>query len=319
MPVCITGMHRSGTSLLAQLLRSTGLDLGPTEQLLPPSDRNADGYWEHPRFVAINDSILETLGGRWDLPPQPPPGWESGNEFAPLRAEAQALTSTIGLRSPWGWKDPRSSLTLPFWRSIFPGMTTIVCVRNPLEVAQSLVDRDQFSYLVAMRLWLVYSERILGTTTPQTRIVTHYDALLRSPIAELRRIVAWLGIAVDESAIQASAGIVKQGLRHNQTHTADLETIQAPASIRERYADFCAEAGFHDEAMQPGDRNRSVYLSAVRVALELDARVEEHDQRNRALAAHVEHLQNRLAQRRHRYADALARWLQRLRARRASE
>ena len=43
-PIVITGMHRSGTSLLASLLRSSGLHLG--DRLLPPSRANQPGYFE---------------------------------------------------------------------------------------------------------------------------------------------------------------------------------------------------------------------------------------------------------------------------------
>ena len=36
MPLCVTGMHRSGTSMVARLLNVCGLDLGPEADLLPP-------------------------------------------------------------------------------------------------------------------------------------------------------------------------------------------------------------------------------------------------------------------------------------------
>ena len=63
MPVAIAGMHRSGTSMVARLLQQCGLDLGPTDQLLPPRPDNPEGFWEHAAFVALNDDILTAAGG----------------------------------------------------------------------------------------------------------------------------------------------------------------------------------------------------------------------------------------------------------------
>ena len=44
-----------------------------------------------------------------------------------------------------GLEGPRTSLTLPFWRSALGPLRTIVVVRNPLEVVTSLHRRNGFS------------------------------------------------------------------------------------------------------------------------------------------------------------------------------
>ena len=56
---------------------------------------------------------------------------------------AEILDETFGPRARVGraviaWKDPRLSLLLPFWRTVTPIATTIVVVRDPVEVAASL-------------------------------------------------------------------------------------------------------------------------------------------------------------------------------------
>ncbi len=71
MPICITGMHRSGTSLLGKMLCQCGLFLGRNEDLIPASPDNPDGHWEHRRFVELNDEVLNAWGGGWDCPPPP--------------------------------------------------------------------------------------------------------------------------------------------------------------------------------------------------------------------------------------------------------
>src|SRR5580765_3890389 len=67
--ICIAGAHRSGTSMLARLMYSCGLDLGPQQDLMPAARDNPEGFWENLHFVRLNDEILNTSGGAWDLPP----------------------------------------------------------------------------------------------------------------------------------------------------------------------------------------------------------------------------------------------------------
>ena len=45
--VCVAGAHRSGTSMLARLLHSCGLYLGPDTDLMPGRADNPDGFWEN--------------------------------------------------------------------------------------------------------------------------------------------------------------------------------------------------------------------------------------------------------------------------------
>ncbi len=43
---------------------------GKKNELMPPQADNPDGFWEHLGFVALNDELLNALGGAWDLPPK---------------------------------------------------------------------------------------------------------------------------------------------------------------------------------------------------------------------------------------------------------
>src|SRR5687768_9094893 len=139
--VCITGMHRSGTPMIAHALSRAGLFLGDPQDLHGPSDDNPDGYWEHKRIVAINDDLLELFGGGWDLPPQLAPGWLLEPRVHDMASRALTIFDQLRTHEHWGWKDPRCALTLPFWLSQCPDLFVVACVRNPLEVANSLRRR----------------------------------------------------------------------------------------------------------------------------------------------------------------------------------
>ena len=56
--------------MVTRLLHGCGLYLGPKDALMPPQADNPDGFWEHLSFVALNDELLNALGGAWDLPPK---------------------------------------------------------------------------------------------------------------------------------------------------------------------------------------------------------------------------------------------------------
>ena len=135
--------------MIARVLNLCGLHLGRADDLIPPGPDNPDGFWEHRHFVAINDALLAAFGGTWDAPPSLPPGWHEDPKLTPAYRRAAELIREFRGSSGWGWKDPRNSLTLPFWRHLLPDMRVVVCLRNPLEVAASLRDGKVESLLTS--------------------------------------------------------------------------------------------------------------------------------------------------------------------------
>src|SRR4051812_19396084 len=89
--ICITGMHRSGTSLAARAMDLLGVSLGEQDQLLAPGGDNPAGYWENRFLQEFDDALLARLGGVWDQPPVLPHGWETDPDLDPFRAEAAEL------------------------------------------------------------------------------------------------------------------------------------------------------------------------------------------------------------------------------------
>ena len=75
--VCVTGMHRSGTSFVAGALRFLGVSLGDPARLLKPGPDNPLGYFEIASLMQLDDEVLAHLGGAWDQPPVLDPGWSA--------------------------------------------------------------------------------------------------------------------------------------------------------------------------------------------------------------------------------------------------
>ena len=179
--------------MLTRLLHACGLYLGPESALMPPQADNPEGFWEHLGFVAVNDELLNELGGAWDLPPKAQENF-SDPRLDPLRMKARLLIEGFDSASFWGWKDPRNSLTLPFWQDVLPGLKTLIIVRNPLEAAHSMRERNGTSYSFGLRLWEIYNRRVIEAANAQERLITHYDSFFDDPETELRRIADFIGL-----------------------------------------------------------------------------------------------------------------------------
>jgi hypothetical protein len=242
MVCCIAGMHRTGTSMVARLLNLCGLDLGPAADLVPPAPDNPEGFWENVHFALVNDLILRALGGSWDAPPGFPPAWERRAELDDLAAAATQLLEHFANREPWGWKDPRNSLTIPFWRRIIPDLQIVVCVRNPIEVARSLRERDGCSIAFGLELWRRYYQQLLANVPAERRVVTHYASYFDDPQGEIRRVLDRLALHPADSTIARAEATITRRLWHQ--HTADADLLQAGASpeILRLYRCLVAEA-----------------------------------------------------------------------------
>jgi hypothetical protein len=228
--------------MVARLLNLCGLDLGPEEEMLPPDSNNPAGYWENTAVVDLNDELLTALGGSWDVVPVTD-DWATAPDLAALFRRAQAFAARFHGRSSWGWKDPRSSLTLPFWKRLLPGLRIVVCVRHPLEVMASLRRRGDAVAETGLDLWLDQYRRLLETLGPDDWLVTHYDAYLHDARAELGRVASWLGLEADDATLGRAVETVSDELRHQRvTPPESLEASAAP-DVVDCYHALCAAAG----------------------------------------------------------------------------
>lgn len=237
--VCVAGMHRSGTSMVAQLLDRCGLYLGRRDQIIPPTTSNVDGHWEHQEIVSLNDAILAAMGGAWDLPPELAHGWEKSPLLDPLKARALTLIARFSEQQVRGWKDPRASLTLPFWLELLPKMKVVVCLRDPVEVALSLQRRSYSSLQFGCSLWRRYNEHLLEALHPERAAVVHYDAFFSSGGGELRRLLKFAGIEADDETIEKCVRSIRADLRHNRATSAAGQDASALAGTRELYRTLC--------------------------------------------------------------------------------
>ncbi|HEV7732020.1 MAG TPA: sulfotransferase [Candidatus Binatia bacterium] len=243
MAICITGMHRSGTSMVARLLNLCGLWLGEDGDILGPAADNPEGFWEHLGVLALDDDLLAALGGGWDVPPVTLPSeWTGRPDLAPLLARGAAIVEGFRGHGPWGWKDPRSALLLSFWQTLAPDLRVVVCVRSPLAVAGSLRTRATASTAFSLGLWRAHYERLLDAVPPEQVLLTHYDAYFHDPTTELRRVCAFAGLAPSDETLAAAVASIAPRLRHHEPGTVrTLDTL--PSELADLYQRLCAATG----------------------------------------------------------------------------
>lgn len=172
-PIILTGMHRSGTSVVAALLQRLGIDMG--QRLVEADFRNPLGYHEDVDFVDLQRRMLQR-----HLPTDdggvPDWGWTESESVTgaghaadrPLAAELLVSRARDG--RPWGWKDPRTTLLLDFWNDtaaevLGSAPRYVLVYRFPWEVADSvqrladaaLLRHPSYGY----RIWGYYNRRLL--------------------------------------------------------------------------------------------------------------------------------------------------------------
>jgi hypothetical protein len=211
-----------------RLLNLMGVELGPEADLVPPTDaENPRGYWEPRWIMDLNDEILATLGGDWWHPLPAAPGWERNPELAPLRERASAqLREKFAGATTWGWKDPRTTLTLPFWRDLVPNARYVICVRNPVDAISSLQRRPEPNQPIGAwgDLWLEYTTRALSETRGQSRLIIFYEDYLRDGSGQIARLASFLGLDPAATVTPESDPLreVDVNLRHHSTSALEL-------------------------------------------------------------------------------------------------
>jgi hypothetical protein len=227
-PVCVLGFGRSGTSLTMRLLHLLGVELGPEEDLLAPGEAdNPRGYWEPGWMVELNDEILDKLGTVWWRPLPADSGWERSSDFDELRERARSLLrEKFGGAALWGWKDPRTTLTLPFWKELVPDAKYVICLRNPADAISSIQRRPDPELSIGAwgDLWLEYTARALRETQGCPRTLVFYEDFIHDARGQLEAMASLLGLKPpgQNGVRQRLLDEVQQGLWHHATSSREL-------------------------------------------------------------------------------------------------
>jgi hypothetical protein len=234
LAVLVLGMHRSGTSLVTEVLGGLGLWLGNDEELIGATAFNPRGHFELTAGVEFNNQILQDAGGTWD---NPPPS-QSVDALASTRRPHVA--NWYAGRTAWAFKDPRLCLTLPVWMPVLAEFDVrIVHVRrDPLAVARSLLARNRAMDLPVSRfangemveadvfaLWAEYNRRAEAYENrfAVPVLAVSYDELVDAPSSQVGRIAAFVGRP--QANITPAVQCVRQELRRSSRWPGDAPIV----------------------------------------------------------------------------------------------
>jgi len=171
----VLGMHRSGTSALTGLLHALGVHVGG--ELIPPGKDNPRGFFEDRRVVAINEELFRRRGW-WH---EEVAVHEHTNWPAVPMVQQRMSDLLLSEFAPHDWcclKDPRLCRTLPAWRSTLQASGidwhVLHVVRDPFEVAASLMRRNRMPADKALCLWLLHTlEAVVNTVEFPSHTLSH--------------------------------------------------------------------------------------------------------------------------------------------------
>ena len=209
--ILVLGMHRSGTSCLAALLAAAGARV-PGDSL-----RNWDnpkGHHEATALVRLNDDVLAHSGGHWLEAPDEV-RWTDAQA-----AERDRLLALMPDGRPALLKDPRTLLTLPFWRASPVPHRLIGVVRHPLAVARSLLAWRQMPVDEGLALWLAHNRALTGAGCP----VLDFALPAGEFTAAVVTMGASLGLTPDPTALATAyvPDLVHHGAGDGPTDTPEL-------------------------------------------------------------------------------------------------
>ncbi len=232
-PILIIGCHRSGTSLLSNILHKMGVWMGGVQ------DSNFEPYY----FVVANERLLFHFGATWDNPLPFVERMQSPDDIALAAAMlhnfpyqhrdffndylGEERTSLLKLPPLWGWKEPRTSITLPIWLHYFPKAKIIHMQRDGDKVAASMHKRH-----IAL-LNECYDGKVPADYPLDALIHTHYVIHSHRPADRDEAYKIW-------QEYEATIAQWKKQFPSNEWLTVRYENLlEEPEAVLQEVGDFC--------------------------------------------------------------------------------
>jgi len=239
--VVVLGMHRSGTSAVVKALSCLGVSLG--DNFMPAGSDNPKGFFEDKAVNQLNIEMLEVIGQHWfslSLITD-----EDISKLVSLGYVEKALDlvqQKMADVEVFGFKDPRVSKLLKFWKLVFTRINCdvryVFCLRHPLSVANSLRQRNKMPIQKGYLLWLSYNLAILTEAQDLSLIGLDYDQLMERPLEVVDYLAERLDLTVNlEVTHQFATQFLDKTLQHTKFDNAAIEhDPDCPEVVVETYS-----------------------------------------------------------------------------------
>lgn len=226
--IVVLGMHRSGTSALAEVLVHAGAWFGHPS-LAARGRQRPLGLVERTDFLSVSEAAMRACDARWHDVCGFRGDWESEEAQALRRRFAHEVLPDLLARETCVLKDPRLSFLLPLFGRVMPDRTVgLLIVRHPFEVAMSLAARNGFSLPFGLALWEAYNRRALISLREFPSVLVLHRRLMREPRDCIRDLFAKLddmGIAGLDAEAVIAANTIERGLYRQKARQAEDEEL----------------------------------------------------------------------------------------------
>jgi len=153
------------------------------------------------------------------------------------------------------WKDPRTCLTLPFWRRIFDEDPVIVIIhRHPIEIVGSLASRNQLGAGHVLAMWERYNADALRFSTGLPTAVIEYGRTIADPVGVVGSLVETLhswGVDLPNDPATTDLELTTDSRHHEAPSAAKFDHPAATKSQRHLFNRLAELDGPHRK-LKPG-------------------------------------------------------------------
>lgn len=258
--VIVLGMHRSGTSLLANVLHLLGVSMVQTMPHASPA--NPTGFWERQDITVLQDEILAIIQQPIGKPSHAlpfPAGWWRDLRLQEPKAKLRELVRSQleEVPGPWGFKDPRTCRLLPLWAELFGelGITPrfVWALRHPSEAANSMTLKRPnvrpLSVEHSEMMWLMYNYDIVRYAMSYEPLIVTYDQWFDDAATTAEQIGQELGVSWRGTRQELEETLMVLVAREHRHH---WHSVKPPEQERLSYAFYDALLAFRaNQQMAP--------------------------------------------------------------------
>jgi len=179
--IVVLGMHRSGTSIFANILSELGVKMGET---LHSADQfNIYGYVEDLEIKNLNQEIVPD----WKAIPSQDVLYQNASK---RKEKILAICKERNQLNLWGWEDSCTCITVEYWHYYLYNPFYVIVTRDKNNIANSLMHHEQIKARYThldRRYWLqlieVYHKSIVNflMKAQPNYMLVNYDYLIKNP------------------------------------------------------------------------------------------------------------------------------------------
>ncbi|HIK29174.1 MAG: sulfotransferase [Oscillatoriaceae bacterium SKW80] len=311
----VTGMHRSGTSLMASFIKALGVNIG--ERLFPADNFNVKGYFEDLDILEFQRLVLQK-SCRTEEAGWPDWGWteseylDRDNFKNHMQTARELIAARERTSNIWGWKDPRTTLMLDFWAELLPDARYLFVYRLPWDVADSILRLNAPVFTAhpdyPLRIWAFYNRHLLDfyIKYPQRCILLNINTFLHSPKSAIKLLEKKLGLEIAHNSAEFSE-IYEQSLFKSLDWQHPL--VQLLRQLSPQYFSLLAEldrvadmpSNFSDSLVAESEKTPykeiwplSLHSKVIESQIQIQYLLSQNHQQRLELQAEIDKLQQEL-------------------------